>query len=307
MDKRIALLIIYNHRFDKNIPVLDELFKGRFSNVYHVVPFYDGKKENVLPVYESSYYFSGYIAQALNQIRDKSFTHYVFTSDDLMLNPAIDENNFHSMIGLNEDDCYIPRFRSLSDIKWARSLDALGYGLTGLGAEVNKMLPLKEKAIEHFKEHGLHNFEGVPARIARKIVLNHLFNYYNWYQPSLYLLRVLKYLFKRPFSFYNYNYPQIGGYNDFFIVPSYCISSFAHYCGAFAATKMFVEIAIPTSMVLCSKSIKTGKDTKMKCGDLWSDEIKKFEEKYEYSLDSLYKDFPEDLLYYHPVKLSKWK
>lgn len=307
MEKKIALLIIYNHRYDKNIPVLDELFKNKFSYVYHIVPFYDGERENVLPVYESSYYFSGYIAQALNQIKDKCFTHYVFTSDDLMLNPAITENNIHTMMGLDEDACYIPRFRSLKNPKWARSLDALGYNTNGLGAEVEKILPSKEMAVKIFEEHGYNSSAGVTAKIAWRIVKEQIFSIYNWYQPASCLSRVLKCLFKKPCSFYSYNYPLMAGYNDFFIIPSTNIMAFTKYCGAFAASRLFVEVAIPTAMVLSCDKIKTAEDTKLKCGDLWLEDVKKLENEFEFNLSKLYESFPKELLYRHPVKLSKWK
>ena len=92
MDK-IALLIIYNHRYDKNIEPLEQIYAGRFSYIYHIVPFYDGQKENVIPVYESSFYFEGYIAQCFQHLKDKGFTHYFFVADDLMLNPLITEQN----------------------------------------------------------------------------------------------------------------------------------------------------------------------------------------------------------------------
>lgn len=307
MEKKIALLIIYNHRYDKNIPVLDELFKNKFSYIYHIVPFYDGERENVLPVYESSYYFSGYIAQALNQIKDKSFTHYVFTSDDLMLNPLINESNIHSMIGLDDDDCYLPRFRSLQDPNWPRSLDAMGYLMDVVGAEVKTMLPTKDEACAIFKSHNLAEYAGISSKVARKIVRKQAKIGYNWYMPTRFLFHSLKLLFKRPFSFFEYQYPMIGGYNDFFIIPSSCIDSFSKYCGAFAASKMFVEIAIPTAMVLASKKIKTSFDTKLKCGDLWLEDIRDMEIKYNKNLKSFFDDFPQDLLYRHPVKLSKWK
>lgn len=38
----IALVIIHNHRYDANIPRLDEIYKSRFSHIFHLVPFYDG-------------------------------------------------------------------------------------------------------------------------------------------------------------------------------------------------------------------------------------------------------------------------
>ena len=61
--KRIALVVIYNHRFDGNISIVEDLYRERFSNIFHLVPFYDGDRPDVIPVYENSFQFQGYIAQ----------------------------------------------------------------------------------------------------------------------------------------------------------------------------------------------------------------------------------------------------
>ncbi|MBR2165594.1 MAG: hypothetical protein IJ915_03500 [Paludibacteraceae bacterium] len=90
---KIALLIIYNHRYDKNIDRLENLYKGKFSHIYHIMPFYDGNIENVIPVYESSYRFQSYITQAFQHLKDKGFTHYFIVADDMLLNPQINETN----------------------------------------------------------------------------------------------------------------------------------------------------------------------------------------------------------------------
>ena len=73
---KTALLVVYNHRFDKNIGRIRELYANRFSYVYHVMPFYDGNEPDVIPVFDSSYCFSGYIAQAYSHLRNDGFTHF---------------------------------------------------------------------------------------------------------------------------------------------------------------------------------------------------------------------------------------
>ena len=59
--KKVALLVVYNHRNDRNIPRVQEIYKSRFSHIFHIVPFYDGHVdgEEVIPVYENSFYFEG--------------------------------------------------------------------------------------------------------------------------------------------------------------------------------------------------------------------------------------------------------
>lgn len=40
----VALIVVYNHRYDRNIEVVERIYAGRFSNIFHLVPFYDGTK-----------------------------------------------------------------------------------------------------------------------------------------------------------------------------------------------------------------------------------------------------------------------
>ena len=42
METKVALLVIYNHRYDKNIVRVKQIYAKRFSYIYHVMPFYDG-------------------------------------------------------------------------------------------------------------------------------------------------------------------------------------------------------------------------------------------------------------------------
>ncbi len=90
----IALVIIHNHRYDANISRLDEIYKNRFSYIFHLVPFYNGDKNNVITVYENSHYFQGYVVQAYERLTTEgNFNHFIFIGDDLILNPQININN----------------------------------------------------------------------------------------------------------------------------------------------------------------------------------------------------------------------
>ena len=92
---------------------------------------------------------------------------------------------------------------------------------------------------------------------------------------------------------------------------------FAHYCGVFGATSLFVEVAIPTALILASeKKIKTEKDISKNGRSYWKTANNVFCDNPAYLWDNLeneYKDlndiinrFPEDAIYIHPVKISKW-
>lgn len=80
-----------------------------------------------------------------------------------------------------------------------------------------------------------------------------------------------------------------------------------NYCGAFSATRLFVEMAIPTALVLSSDNIRLGKDIKLNPGAMWIEDDFKILEPYGHNLAKLLTDFPSDKLYLHPIKLSQWK
>jgi hypothetical protein len=117
-------------------------------------------------------------------------------------------------------------------------------------------------------------------------------------------------------------YPLLAGYSDFIVVPRSAMKAFAHYCGVFAAMNMFAEVGVPTALALACNSIKTellqghhfvdlplkrSPDATMRGIELWGQEIQPFEEALNYSWKRLLESFPTDVLYYHPIKLSKWK
>lgn len=290
MTARVALLIIYNHRYDKNIDRIEKLYTKRFSYIYHVMPFYDGKEENVIPVFESSYCFSGYIAQAYGYLRKKGFTHFFIIADDMILNPVINEFSIWTELGICYDDSYIDElicFQHGGKRWWRRIIDALDYTPNQLGIELKGILPSKEEAERRFDFHGL-----PYTPIPRKELLRN---------PRK------KDFFKMLVKNNKLQYPLVRAYSDILLLPLDIMPKFTLYCGAFAATKLFVEMAIPTALVLSANNIKTGKDIKLEPGAMWTQEDLKILESYSLQLDKLLNDFPSEKLYLHPIKLSQWK
>ncbi len=298
---KVALIIIYNHQYNKNIEVLEKLYGHRFNNIFHLVPFYKGTKKNVISVYENSYYFQGYVSQGLNSFFKEEYVHYFFIGDDLLLNPKINENNYTEYLKLDEYTSFIPGFMSLHklDFLWTYTKDALGYNLFIDGIEVKSMVPTYEQAILLFEKF---NLEIGPLKFEQ------LFN-----KPILkYNFKALKgfigYHYKKSLNKkYDLSYPIVGSYSDIFVVSSNTIKDFCLYSGVFAATNMFVELAIPTAMVLSATKIVTEKDLDLQGKALWSKEDYQILDEYNYNLNTLQKDFPENHLYIHPIKLSKWK
>lgn len=292
METKIALLVVYNHRFDKNIKRVDNLYNDKFSYIYHIVPFYDNiiDNVNVIPVYESSWYFQGYIAQAYTHLRDKKFTHFLVIADDLLLNPLINEVNLWDKIGIDFDDCFMPSTPILIQTTkryWGHSWEAIKYSVDVKGVEVKNILPSVEEAKRKFLQYG---FPVGP--IPYNYFIKH---YQNW------ILSIKNIPWKRQL-----NYPLIGCYSDTFLVTAGAMDKFCTYCGAFAATCLHVELAIPTALILASEKVKFQHDLKLNNGALWPSTIGILD-KYNYNLKELIRDFPQDKFFLHPIKLSKWE
>ena len=302
---KVALVIIYNHQFNKNIEILERIYKDRFTNIFHLVPFYEGKKSNVIPVYESSFYFQGYVAQGYKSYFHKDFTHYFFIADDLILNPVINEKNYFLHLKLGHDTCFIPRLSPINESKeyWSLNISALLYNIQSPGVEAKTQLPDFNEGTQLLKNFGIEN---------KPLKFNQLWetpgSFKDWYtkikEEKMYLLRFLKNRITK--KKYILSYPLVRSYSDIFVVSADALEKFCHYCGVFASTKLFVELALPTSMIFSANAISTEKDLLLTGKALWTKKDYAFLDKYDNNLKKLLDDFPADCLYIHPVKLSRW-
>lgn len=299
MNTKIALLIIYNHRYDKNISRINQIYSGRFEHIYHIVPFYDGDLGNVIPVYDNSFQFQGYISQAFQHLKEKGFSHYIAVADDMLINPSLDENNFFEISGIANDACFTHNFHDITKInrKWYHTKDAIRFSVFNRGIEIDAILPTTEQALKSFATHGFKT-KLVPewpySKLRRPV--------------KEFLLGIRRMIWYRLFCKVYYRYPLLGGYSDMIVVPAQVMPTFCQYCGAFAAARLFVEIAIPTAMALSSSHIQS-------ISDIHMSKFLIFPRKDEnniltscnFSYDKLVSVFPQDMLYIHPVKLSQWK
>lgn len=305
---KTCLIIVFNHRYDKNIPVLRKIYSPRFSHIYFLVPFYDGNDPDVIPVYESSYYFQSFFAQGYYRFFRNDFTHYIFAGDDCLLNSSLNENNFLTQTGLPGGTDFIPgfiKFHSLEKGGWWNTKKAIDFFHNREGAEVQKELPSREEALQRFRRHGI----DIQPLTKQNIFGNKKISFLKWWQSWLYKQFFLRVKWKQ----YRKNgkielpYPAVGSYSDTFIVTKETITDFCRYCGILASVGLFVEIAIPTALLLSSQKIIQEKDLRLQGKALWSkEEVEAVEKQFNKSLAALLSGFPADQLYYHPIKLSKW-
>ena len=317
---KVALVVIYNHRYDGNISIVEELYRGRFPSIFHLVPFYDGDKPNVIPVYENSFQFQGYIAQGFKHYFRPEFDHYLFIADDLILNPAINEENVSMHLRLDSDASFIPNIISLHEMRnyWTRTREAYEFTVKKKGVEITGELPDYDEALARFSAHGLE----IKPLSHRQVFLSTGLSVTDWMKMIVRKQKQLIHFLTDGVMKWKYNlsYPLAGSYSDICAVSACNIKLFCHYCGVFASAGLHAELAIPTSLILAADTIVTEKDLRLKGRALWPDgwnrlhgendiardDLKELD-KYNYDLTDLLQQFPENWLYLHPVKLSKWK
>ena len=323
---KAALVVIFNHRYEKNIPKLEEYYGSRFQHRSYLVPFAPTESDQILRVVENGWCFSGHIAQAATRFKVADVTHYVFAGDDLILNPALDQTSILDALCLDESSGYIKSLSSADRVRFGWPWSIYAYNsLRNAKYDYKRELPTAEQAKARFERMGLTFPTPVPRKgdtkwlhyPAKVRTLKEL--YWNLKLLPDYIGSLTNFLLsmRKPSS-----YPLLAGYSDFVVVPAKDLDLFAHYCGVFAAMNMFAEVAVPTALALACDTVKTeivmgGHFADPKPSrvaglrwhglELWEGEIGTFAQSLQYSWEAFIKHFPDDALYTHPVKLSQWK
>jgi hypothetical protein len=306
---KVCLGIIFNHKFNKNIPVLEKIYRSRFCDLYYIVPFNTESiqginPDRIIPVYETSYCFQGYITQAYESLKNEKYSHYIFIGDDQILNPKLNENNILTELGILENESYIKEIFPYHEIANGSLKDQSNklynilsaFRING-GVSYEAEIPSYEAACEKCRHHGL--------KIAKRLPLK-FFLTRGYLHPKYLPLTLVTLGINRGFRL---PYPLFKAYSDLIIIDKNSMEEFCRLSGVFAAMNIFVETAIPLAMVLACSTIRTEKKLMNHYHGVenWDEEIPRFEEKYRKDLDVLFDNWDESVLYYHPIKLSKWK
>lgn len=293
-NSRVCLVIIFNHKFEKNIEKLRKLYGNRFSNIYFLMPFYQGNDSEVIPVYECSYTFQGYVTQGLPRYYNEDYDYYVFIGDDLVLNPELNENNIVVAFGMKENACFIESAEPVNKCTyWPYSrIQQVMSAFNQRGTTYKGEIPDREEAFKIVKNKGFDDFSMKDFRSSDRSRAVQL-----------------KSAIKKCFYHYELPYPIFSGYSDFFIISKENIKEFAHVCGVFAAMGLWVEMAIPTALRLINTTVVTNQDISMEAMCMWAPtEPQKFiEANADYSIEKMNEIWPNNIAYIHPLKLSKWK
>ena len=319
----VALIILFNHNYEANLPRLDALYQKRFAHIYYAMPFYEGNRADVITVYDNSFYFQRYIADVLQRIRHHNFDHYLVIGDDLLLNPAINENNYKDFFQVSDTQGFLPGFFLLNDVNetrpnrnfapyWDNNERIFDFTTKQKGINAQRFLPSYDEAKSLLEKHGIHFTPGIPKQMFfRKPLLK-------WPGSTREAKRNIRSLI----IFFTHiqsivpekklSYPMVGSYSDCLVIPNHYTDAIIRYFGVFSSLRLFVEAAIPTAMAFAIPRLTQEKDLLYKGDTYWlrdihNKRIEDVEEKYNRSLDKLIEMFPEHTLYIHPIKLSRWK
>ena len=296
---KICLSFVFNHQYEKNIPKLKKIYGDRFSTIRYLSPFSTfNDDQEVIPIYETSINFQGYIAQAFKYLPNDC-DYYIFCADDLLLNPDFNENNI-----LNRLNCINTSYIKYLNPVWEHSFawhkfeECNSYPSDGCIVDYSNLLPTRTELLNKYIEFGI-SYRNIDLRNFRGI-----------HDKTITWERIwsgLKYLIKTKYKNY-VHLPLVEGYSDFIIIPSKTIKRFCHYCGIFSAMNIWVDAAIATAMVLSSDQIRTEKDHSYKGTEIWNEkELSAKTARSKNKLDQITKVFDKDEFYIHPIKLSKFK
>lgn len=305
---KVCLVVIFNHRFDRNLPLLRKIYGGRFSNVRFLMPFYDGTDTDVIPVYESPDQFHGYLIQAYDKLTDLPCTHYLFIGDDLIIHPDFDETNFvarTNMYGKKFLDAKFSPLNSPNKFRWCWTAgssqpfyNAFTSWRSSLYTYEEAMTKFNEFFGTKYKEAYDEAFFGNPNEPGWTVLGS-------WNNPQGFV-NVVNYFLATNGNTLHIPYPMAGGYSDIFCIDKESLFKFSRLCGIFSAMNMFVEIATPTAVVLTYKRDEVTFFPKDSLLILWGDDREIFADKYGRDFNRLYNEWQENIFCVHPVKLSGW-
>lgn len=308
-----ALIIIFNHRYDANLPKLRTIYKNKFSKILFLMPYYDGTDSDVVPVYESSFYFQGFVSQAYKEIKKLNCDYYFFIGDDLILNPELNENNIVEKLNMENKKVFINNVMTMkpgwANWHWITIFSAFNYN----GFHFNNYLPTREEA---YKKLNTFTNRNLPVYAEKPLPLKEIFTNREHFNRRLNVL-IKTVGIKSIFLFVPFirnklikiPYPCLGGYSDYFMIRNDALKPASDMFSVFATMNLFVEIALPTAIALTFDRTEVNllNDTKYKDGAVWSIKgINDLAEKNSYSIKQLFENWEQEKLFYHPVKLSKW-
>lgn len=318
---KTGLVVLYNHNYEKNIEKIRRIYKERFSEMRQIIPFYYGNDPEIIRAFGNSFYFQTYIAQAYEKLMEMDCDSFLIIGDDLLLNPVFNESNVHEQLRMTRDEFYLDGAVEISKgdhIRAVEEAQKIDMRHPGLDASASRIVPGFDEAREILKERGVLDSTTLSAHKPlllkwRSPIWGNLRTNLGYTKSNIYqLLLALSYrIMPRKMK-----YPCVFGYSDIIVVPRARMRELCNYLEVFATWRMFVELAIPTAVMLLKASkIKFLDKNTFKSGNVWYPNtvehsqhinaiIRNTIAKAEGQIQRLPEAFPREYLYLHPIKLS---
>ena len=303
MKTSVCVVVVFNHRYEQNIAKIKKIYEGRFSKILFLSPFYEGDDPDVIPVYESSRQFQGYFIQAYEKLMKTSCQYFLIVADDMIINPTYNEANILTYLGMENKkvgiDCAVP-LNKTDGFAWHHARYS-SHPFLSKGTEWKTSLPAYEKALNLFEDfwgekylekYGC-DFYAPKAGESKDVFLK---------EKEAFLIRN---------GGEDIPYPMAHGYSDILCIRRNTVHALFHRMGIFSAMNLWVEIAIPTSIVLTVPrnevtffSELPNRFRKV----MWDEEeISEFAAACESNYKKLAEIWERPCMYVHPVKLSRWE
>jgi hypothetical protein len=300
---RVTLIVVFNHRYEQNLERLRQLYAGRFDRVLFLMPFYRGSAPDVIPVYESSYSFNGFFTQARHIIAAEPSDYYLFAADDLLINPRLNQDNLAEKLHLTPDSAFIKKLEAVNfyGLRWQHLLPTVERFAASPYIQFEQEIPSYDEAIARFQKHGVSipDLSWNDFRFFDRGALTQA------HQRPMFI-KALRFIQRHRKTWRKLPYPLVMAYSDFFVLPASAMPAFMHVSGVFASMNLFVEIAIPTALLLTCDQIVTEADTALKGKEFWSQaELDNFLVPLEHRLERILAAYDDTMLYIHPIKFSK--
>lgn len=304
---KTALCLFFNYPFERNIPLLEELYSDTFDNIVHIQPMVCSKRENVHTVYRAAFNFGGFFADSRSFLEELDADYYIFAGDDCIINTRLFHKTFEQTFlkGEKQITAFIPqllKFANGNEWKAPHKINTLarfvnGYGLYDQRIEGwNSFLPDPEiikKAAERL---------GVHSETLRQPPEDD----YRTLTPSQreVLHRLMGGKLEAPLP-----YPLVYAVSDFFIVSRHQLSEFCHNVGLLATMNIFPEVSVPTALLSLNGPILQAKDLSLKFEWTWgrNQDVEHFVPTSMDELRNFIAQMEDHTLFRHPIKLSKVK
>lgn len=320
--RKTALIVLFNHNYEKNIDIIKKIYNKRFSQLKIIMPFYYGNDADVIGVYGNSFIFHTYITQAKKALMELECDDFLIIGDDLLLHPDITEENIHEKMNIPDGAFYIDKVENVSTCQFQRPLleaSRFSTRYPGLDKSANRYVPTYDEAYSILSKKGLISQTSLSVwkpfyPLFEPFNLKNVQKNYKIFKARVWhFLKVIQFRLK-PVKM---PYPFVFGYSDILLIPREKMTDWTRYLEVFATWNMFVEMAIPTAMLLLPEAtISYAANHSFKTGNVWYPQDPKHFKKISTLIDNLVRSsdtiedfarhYPKEYLYLHPVKLSRY-